>query len=729
MKRNLIMLAAAVFAAASALASQPTIGAAGSPEPKDYYGRIAVRLAANLSSKHVLRHRLDDEISRSAWTNLFNYLDSDHSIFLASDLNAFAPRSTMLDDELAAGDVSFGYDVFRVYRVRLAERIGFITNFLAGVEWDFSKCEEFAFKRKEAPWPESREAAEAHWRRRLKNEALAIRVARELDSEDAAAKSADSSAQPEPAAEKSDAERLADEEKAKTDAMNPEQLLIRKYRRYAMVLGEPDEEEVLQYYLSAVCRAYDPHTDYLSPVTKEDFDMDMNLTLCGVGAVLGQDMDDGSLKISEVMPGGPMAVDGRIRAGDRIVGVRQGDGEMEDILWQPLRKTIHKIRGKKGTRVTLEIVPRGDATGTTRKLIELVRDEIKLDEQRATGRVERVAAPGGGTLKLGYVYLPGFYGTEERDEHGEKLASCSRDVRDRIAEFNSEGVEGMVLDLRGDGGGSLPEAIELSALFVPGGPVVVVGDGRRAMPLQIQRGNRVVFRKPLVVLVDRASASASEIVAGHLRDVGRAVVVGDTRTHGKGTVQTVMPLGKEKFGSAKITTMRFYRINGDSTQARGVASDIVLPSLLDSLADIGEEHLPHALPFSSIRSCAQAPFWNLPDHLPKLRELSAARQAEDERIARHLKHVEELRKLQGRDTVPLEYAARKAQMRRDRELNSDEGDGEDDEAKPARKTQAAPRDDAVLEEAMRILADLVRLNNGAEMPSAPVDWYNAILGF
>ena len=754
-----IPLIAFLLGALSAVAAEPPAASAeDAVQPQPYYGRIAQRLAAMLPRNHVLQQPLNDEISQRAWTNLVTYYDFDHSVFLQGDLDALAAHALSLDDEIRDGDVSFGYDVYRLYCTRLRERIDFATNLLATATWDFSVDEDYRIKRKDAPWPASREDAEEHWRKRLKNELLVQELSRELDDEEKAARAAKKAAEAEekseseekPAAEEKDEseEKPAAEEKAEAEEkveesgepekaedpeseddpeLTPAENLIKRYRQYLTVLTEPDEEAVLQHYFSAICRAYDPHTDYLSPTSKEDFDMDMNLTLCGVGAVLS--MDDGALKIAEIMPGGPMDVDGRIKEGDKIVGVQQGDGEMEDIMWQPMKKTIKKIRGKKGTRVTLEIIPRADRAGVTKKRIELVRDEIKLEDEAATGRVDVVTRPDA-TNRIGYVYLPGFYGTMDKRPGDPGFRSCAEDVARYLAEFNAQGVEGLVLDLREDGGGSLREAVMLSALFVPGGPVVQIRDTRAVMSLPIPSGNPVAFKKPMVVLTDRASASASEIVAGHLRDTGRAIVLGDVRTHGKGTVQTVLGMGPEKYGSMKITTARFYRIDGRSTQVKGVEADIRLPSLLDSL-DIGEDKLTYALPFTRIRRVDFAKCWDLDRHIPELARLSAERLAGDARYARHLANVEGMKCMGERETVPLGRAARKEMMRRDREIRElDEESDDDGEKKPARRRRNRRKsDDVVLDEACEILADLIRLNGGAELPRPKIDWYNAILGF
>ena len=662
------------------------LAASADVQPQNYYGKIAKRLGDMLPKYHVLQQPMDDAISQRAWTNLVTFYDFDHSVFLQSDLDRLAVHRTTLDDEIAHEDVSFGFDVYNLYVKRLRERVDFATNLLATAAWDFSTNETYRIRRKDAPWPADGAEAEEYWRKRIKNEILVMKVNHELDKS--------------------------------TNTLDFVTDITKRYRQYVTVLTEPDDEAVLQHYLSAVCRAYDPHTDYMSPASKEDFDMEMNLSLCGVGAVLS--MDDGALKIVEVMPGGPIDVDGRIKEGDKIIGVQQGDGEMEDVMWQPMKKSIKKIRGKKGTRVTLEILPRSDPSGATKKRIELVRDEIKLEDQAATGHVERVSF-GGADRKLGYVLLPGFYGTMDKRPTDEGFRSCSMDVAKYLADFNAQGVEGLVLDLRGDGGGSLREAVMLSALFVQSGPVVQIRDTRTVGCLPIPPGNPISFRKPMVVLTDRASASASEIVAGHLRDTGRAVILGDSRTHGKGTVQTVLGLGPEKYGSSKITTARFYRIDGRSTQVEGVAADIHLPSLLDSL-DIGEDKLTYALPFSRINPADYRLSWDMHRYVNALRKLSAARTTADEKFKKHLDNVKGMKEIGDREEVPLEFGVRKLQMAADRELrelDDEESEDDDDETaakKRKRKRNEPKKDDVVLQEAYKVLMDLIRLTDGEEVP-------------
>ena len=661
-------------------------------EPRNYYGKIGKRLADSLPKYHVLQQPMDDEISRRAWTNLVTFYDFDHSVFLKSDLDRLAAHELTIDDELEKADIAFGYEIYDLYVRRLKERVDFATNLLATTDWTFTSNETYRIRRKDAPWPETKAEAEDCWRKRIKNEVLVMKVNHDLDKS--------------------------------TNVLNFAMDITKRYRQYITVMTEPDEEAVLQHYLSAVSRAYDPHTDYMSPASKEDFDMEMNLSLCGIGATLT--MDDGALKIVEVMPGSPCERDGRIKEGDKIIGVQQDGGPMEDVMWQPMKKSIKKIRGKKGTKVTLQIIPRADPSGATKKLIDLIRDEIKLEDQAATGHVETVTLDDV-TRKIGYVYLPGFYGTMDKRPSDPGFRSCSMDIAKCLAEFNAQGAEGLVLDLRGNGGGSLREAVMLSALFVQSGPVVQIRDLRTVGCLPIPPGNPIAFRKPMVVLTDRASASASEIVAGHLQDTGRAIVIGDNRTHGKGTVQTVMGMGPEKYGSIKVTTARFYRINGRSTQVEGVPADIHLPSLLDSL-DIGEDKLTYALPFSSIQPADYRLSWDMHKYVKSLRGLSESRTAANEKFKKHLANVKGMREIGDREEVSLEYAARKAQMAADRELRElDNEENEDDDEETAakkrrRKRNERQKNDIVLDESYKVLMDLIRMKGDEEVPEVKGWW-------
>lgn len=710
------------FTAASAAFADATNSAAAL-EPQPYYGKVAQEVLKRLEKKHVLRRPFDDEMSRRAWTNLVSGYDYNRMVFLKSDIDGFAKMETRIDDALAKGDVSFVYAMHSRFLQRIAERVDFVTNLLHGAEFDFSVDEDYMWRRKDAEWPSTVDEQNEIWRKRIKNEMLSMVLGRELDKEES-----DRETGGKDEAKKDAAAEDGEDDDFKEPELTPKDNLLKRYRQYAQVLAEPDEEMVFQRYMSAVCQAYDPHSDYMSPMRKEDFDMDMSLSLCGVGAVLS--MDDGALKIVEVMKGGPIDRDKRIRRGDKIVGVAQGDGPIEDVMYKPMRKSIRKIRGPKGTKVVLEIIPRSDPSGATRKRIPIIRDEIKLDEQAATGRVEKVVL-NGVTNRFGYVKLPGFYRTFDKQPDDPSFRSCSLDVAKYVAHFNAIDSQGMILDLRGNGGGALPEAVFLAQLFLWPSyrgnplPVVLIRDHRGLQALPVF-GDQPCFayRKPLIVLTDRASASASEIVAGVLKDTGRALVIGDHSTHGKGTVQEVVArLGPEKYGSVKVTTSRFYRVNGSSTQVKGVEADINLPSFLEEL-DIGEDKLPNALPWTRVQSAPHPQVWNLNAYVGALTALSGARLRGNPKYDAHLKLVKLFHDNAETKSVSLERTKRLAQMREEREMRKaeDAADFEDDDDygdSVSGKKKDAAKDDVVLSEAFNILADLAKLTGGNDAPDTP----------
>ena len=696
--------------------------------PQPYYGKVAQEVVKRLERKHVLRRCFDDGMSQRAWTNLVANYDYSRMIFLKSDIDGFASMENGIDDAIARGDVSFVYDMHKVFLKRIADRVNYVTNLLLTTEFDFSVDEDYTWKRKDAEWPLTVAEQDELWRKRIKNEMLSIVLNRQLDKEEADREEAEKAKNGDKKSDVKD-EKKDEEDDFREPELTPRDNLLKRYRQYVQVLTEPDEETVFQRYMSAVCQAYDPHSDYMTPTRKEDFDMDMSLSLCGVGAVLS--MDDGALKIVEVMKGGPMDRDKRIKRGDKIVGVGQGDGPIEDVMYKPMRKSIKKIRGPKGSKVVLEIVPRGDPSGATRKRIAIIRDEIKLEEQAATGRVERVVM-NGVTNKFGYVKLPGFYRTFDKRPDDPSFRSCSFDVAKYVAHFNAINSDGMILDLRGNGGGALPEAVFLAQLFLWPSyrgnplPVVLIRDPRGLQALPVF-GDQPCFayRKPLIVLTDRASASASEIVAGVLKDTGRALVIGDHSTHGKGTVQEVISrIGPEKYGSVKVTTSRFYRINGSSTQVKGVEADINLPSFLEEL-DIGEDKLPNALPWTRVGGAPHPQVWNLNGYVGALKAISVERLKSNPKYAAHMKLVRLFRENSESKMVSLERNKRLAQMREEREMRKAEdaaefGDEEfAEDGFTSGKDKDTKKDDVVLAEALNILADLVKLTGGNDAPDTP----------
>ena len=618
-----------------------------------------------LSLGHLSQNALDDSISCQAWTNLLNSFDFDRSYFLQSDINSFTNYKFRIDNLIKVGDVSLPYEIYKVFEERVEERYVFVTNQLSrGFNFDID--ESYKFRRKDMSWPVDRKAQNDLWRKRIKNDVLAMTLRQELVEISATNKSDKTVS-----SSMTNVADKAESDDNKKPVITPEENIRKRYKQFKIIIEDMDEEAILQRYLSAVAYAFDPHTDYMSPMRKEDFDIDMNLSLCGIGASLRS--EDGMAKIMEIIPGGPADRDKRdirLIPNDRIIAVGQGDEPVESILHLPLAKSVRKIRGKKGTKVVLEVIPASDPSGTTTKIVDLIRDEVKLEAQAATGYVSRVTLADGKSMKVGVVQLPTFYATMDKKPGDPGFRSATEDVKDYINSFNNENVAAMILDLRNNGGGSLREAISLTGLFINSGPAVQVRELNRIMVLSVPNTG-VAFRRPMAVLINRASASASEIVAGALQDYGRAVIIGDSKSHGKGTVQTVLPLGSPKYGSLKLTTASFYRINGASTQRKGVQSDIVIPSRLEGL-DIGEEKLPNSLPWTEVEPARYIPVFDMSDYVKDLRRLSAERLAKNKKYFNYCKMVNSFQRATERKELPLLKSKRKALME---EEKSPSGDG------------------------------------------------------
>lgn len=700
----------ALLGAFSLAVQAETNGAAKPLAPQPYYGEISKKVLRVLPNMHLLQYPVDEALSRRSWTNFVNSFDPDHSFFLQDDISDFRRWESTMAQVVKAGDVSFAYQVHERFLQRLQERYVFVTNQLAKTS-SFTEDEVYTWKRKDEPWPSTVEEQNELWRKRVKNELLASLIGREMDKVAATNKSA--------IATNAVVATTQNGGGAATNSLvdPPEVMIGKRYKQLVTIFQDMDEEMVLQRCLSAIAMSYDPHSDYMSPMRKEDFDIDMNLSLCGIGAILRS--EDGLIKVMEVMPGGPAGRDKRdirLITGDKIIGVGQGNGALEDVMHMPLTKAVRKIRGKKGTKVVLQVIPAADPSGTTTKLLDLVRDEVKLEEQAATSRVVRVTSKLGTKMNVGVVRLPAFYGTMDKRPGQDGFRSATLDVAYILARLNTENVSGLILDLRNNGGGSLREAITLTGLFIRSGPAVQVREISQIATLTVPNSDpTLAFRKPMIVLINRASASASEIVAGALQDYGRAVIVGDTQSHGKGTVQTVMPLGNEKYGSIKLTTASFYRINGSSTQLKGVSSDIVIPSLLEGL-DIGEDKLPGALPYSQIEAAAYIPVSDMVKFVPELKRMSAERLSKNAKYKKYCTLVRHVKDLSERKDVPLEITARRKQMETEKEMRKIEEDELSEEEESGLPKKPKEDDGVVFEEATNILADLIDIMGSGDLP-------------
>jgi carboxyl-terminal processing protease len=657
---------------------------------------------------HLSHQSLDEGIATNAMALYLAMLDYDRTFFLASDVEAFMREAPLQVERLHQGDVSLAFRIFERFKQRVRNRVEY-ADLLIGKGFDCATEETFTWKRKDVPWPADEAAWDELWRKKVKNEYVARLVAKALaESEKTNAVTRADAAAAKNGAASTNGTALGRASDADAQ-LSPEVFFRKRYKQFLMVLEDSDAEFVLQRYFTSFAQSYDPHSEYMTPSSSDDFEIGMKLSLGGIGALLQS--EDGAAKIEKIIPGGPAARDGRLKPGDKIISVAQEKGESVDILHWPLYKAVGIIRGKKGSKVTLTVIPASDITGARTSKITLVRDEVKLEDQEAKGETLAVLGDNGATNQVGVIRLPVFYADmKNRITGGSEFKSSTRDVARLIADMKARNVDGIILDLRNNGGGSLAEAVEMTGLFFTSGPVVQVRESRGVQVLQDPDPD-VLYRGPLVVLVNRRSASASEILAAALQDYGRAVIVGDSKTHGKGTVQSWQPLDERKsaLGSIKVTTHSFYRVAGGSTQLKGVVPDIHIPSVLDVL-DVGEEFLPHAIPWTVISMARYSPVSDLSTVLPPLRVASEARRAKDSRFTAQHEVIERVKAHQTISGISLNLKDRIALAREEKVLDKaqDEAMGEnesDAEGTPVRTLEK----DLVLKESTRILADIMRV--------------------
>lgn len=563
-------------------------------------------------------------------------LDGARMFFLASDEADFTRRygSRVYENVAYVGNIDPAYEIYYVFEDRARERIGWILDRLKG-PFDFSTQETFAPDRTKASWPATREEADDLWTRRLKYELIAEMLNKKtLDQ--------------------------------------ARQILRKRYVQILRNIYDTDGAELAEAYLDCVTELYDPHSVYWTAETYEDFAIQMKLQLVGIGAVLSSDQD-GSCVIQELVPGGPADLGGKLKPKDKIVAVAQDGQEPVEIIGMKLPKIVAMIRGAKGTRVHLIVESASATDSSARRDIVITRDLVKLNSRRAHGALFQVPLQGGRTMALGVITLPAFYGPGEDSGTGSDDTSASQDVGRIIDQLKSAGAQGMVLDLRNNGGGYLSEAVNVAGLFIPPEPVVLVRDSSGDLQIPPDTEPKIAWHGPLAVLVNRFSASASEIVAGALQDYGRAVVVGDSSTHGKGTVQTVLDMknlsrllaySPAKTGAVKITTQKFYLPDGASTQLRGVIPDVILPSQNDYLP-IGESDLPHALIWDRqpVGSFTGKPID--PRLAERLRSASQQRQESLEEFAYLRRQVDWFKRRFQERQVSLNLAERRAEQQAD----------------------------------------------------------------
>jgi carboxyl-terminal processing protease len=645
-------------------------------------------------------------------------LDPQRLFFTQSDELAFQRQyGPRIETDLTyLGNIDAAFDIFKVYEARVTTRVGWILDTLR-TDFDFTTQESYAPDRSKSPFPATAEEADDLWRRRLKFEMLGDLVAKKTP-EDAKA------------------------------------TVRKRYERMLKNIGEIDSSDIQEMYLTSLTRMYDPHSDFFSADTFQDFSIQMKLSLVGIGAVLGIE-DEGYCIVREVVAGGPAYLSGQIHVNDKIVAVQQEGAEPVEVIGMKLRRIVDMIRGAKGTTVTLTILPRDAADATQTKQVRITRDIIKLNNARATAFVyDLPAGQPGHTVPIGVITLNSFYDGSPEDAAPEDVRNtASQDVAELIGKLKAAGIEALVLDLRRNGGGLLSEAINLTGLFIKDGPVVQERDFQGQVQVDSDNDPAVAYDGPLAVLTSRFSASASEIFAGALQNYGRAIIVGDSSTHGKGTVQQILEMKHyiprlnqdvSKTGAAKLTVRKFYLPNGSSTQKKGVVPDITLPSIDDYLP-IGESSLPHALPWDEIRPTAFAGKPLDPSLVQPLLQASRARQDALEEFGFLKKNIEWFREKQEQKTVSLNLALRLAAKQADddfkkqmdaeterlaktnyasREVKLDSvikaeaagkkpeppaTDGDTDA--PDADTQA--KFDVHLRETLRVVADVLRLKSGA----------------
>ncbi|MEQ8232889.1 MAG: carboxy terminal-processing peptidase [Gammaproteobacteria bacterium] len=666
--------------------------------------RRATRLITHVVANYHYRNvALDDALSRAILDRYLEALDPTRSYLLASDVDGIMKHADRIDDYLRSASLDPLYDIFIVFRERLRERVEHAVALLEG-EFDFTVEESLEFDREDAPWPADRAALDDLWRKRVKNDVLSLRLAgKETD----------------------------EIRKTLRDRYNG------LYRRTAQLTSD----DVFQTIINSYTTTIDPHTAYFSPRTSENFKIRMSLSLEGIGAVL-QSENEMTL-VREVVPGGPADLSGKLHADDRIVGIGQDvGGDIVDVVGWRLDDVVDLIRGPKNSVVRLEVLPKGVAVDGPTQVIEITRNTIKLEEQAAKGSVLEVDG-----ARVGVIDVPTFYMDFEARSAGDRnYTSTTRDVRRIIGELTADGIDGLIVDLRSNGGGSLNEATELTGLFIDTGPVVQVRDSQGRVQVERDSDNGVAWSGPLLVLVDRNSASASEIFAGAIQDYRRGLVVGEP-TFGKGTVQNLVDLNrfdqsmKGKLGQLKATIAQFFRVNGGSTQHRGVLPDIVLPTVI-SMDEHGERSLENALPWASIQPARYTPVSFAADALPVVRRTHEERILDDAAFQAVLETEKAIKEAREKTAVSLVEETRRAeheQAKRDQRrrenairiarglepLAEDADDGEDDatalldgdpDALGDEEDGDADEFDVVLDEAGRILRDWVSAQSAGPDP-------------
>ncbi len=652
-----------------------------------------------ISNYHYKKTPLDDQLSGKMLDKYIESLDPNRSYFISEDINKFEKYRNELDDSLREANLLPAYEIFKVFRKRIDQRVNFALKQIDKKQ-DFTIDEEYIFDRKEVAWATDLAELDELWRKRLKNDILSLRLS----------------------------EKKPDELK---------DLLKKRYESLARRTHQLNSEDVFQFFMNAYTTSIEPHTSYFSPRTSENFDIQMRLSLEGIGAVLQSENEHTMVK--EIIIGGPADLNNELQAEDKIVGVGQGTKEpVVDVVGWRLDDVVDLIRGPKDSHVRLEIIPKSAGVGGKRKVITLKRNKINLEEQAAKSYLIELPVEGSKeTKKIGIIDLPTFYLDFAALSRGEKdYRSSTRDVKKLIEDLRKDNIEGLIIDLRTNGGGSLLEATSLTGLFIETGPVVQVKDAIGRIEINDDTDPSITYTGPLAVLVDRYSASASEIFAGAIQDYRRGVIIGEP-TFGKGTVQNLIDLNKyddrseNTLGHLKTTIAQFFRVSGNSTQHRGVVPDIIFPTAQDN-ADYGERSYKNALPWASVTAASYRAA------LAPVEAFAIARGQHEQRIAKDpafellMEEIETIKVLQDKNSVSLSEKERQTE-RDDSDQKSKQREARHEEiaktlpallkrenhrkAEPTidGEPEKSEQEDILLIEAARILKDLI---NGITKPGS-----------
>jgi len=633
----LLMLVVALPVLATVKNIKP--GTAFTPlEPTSEHAMTTKQVLNNLVRGHYETKKIDNELSSHILDLLLKDIDSTHSYLLASDVKEFEKYRYELDDALKRGDMRPAFFIYNRFQQRVNERLTFLLHELENnaADYKYDIDERLELDRENANWAKNTAELDDLWRKRLKNSILNLR-------------------------------------NAKKENKDSIELLTKRYQNQLNRLHQTSSEDAYQTFMNAVTRSFDPHTQYLSPRSTENFNINMSLSLQGIGAVLQS--EDEFTKVVSLVPAGPASKAGNLAPADKILGVGQGEENIVDVVGWRLDEVVELIRGPKGSTVRLEIQPVNGVDGEI-KIISIVRDEVKLEEQAAQKNILEVEK-NGKTHKIGVIDIPTFYiDFQGRMENKPDYTSTTRDVAKLVAELKEEGIDGLVIDLRNNGGGSLEEAINLTGLFIPMGPVVQVRSINGRVEVLSDLNPSVLYDGPLTVMVNRLSASASEIFAGAIQDYGRGIIIG-SQTFGKGTVQSLRPL---RSGQLKITQAKFYRISGDSTQHKGVLPDIQFPSIFDN-EKIGESALDDSMPWDSIRPTQYQYSTLISQELPTLKKLHEKRIKDNPDFLYLNKQKELIEELRLQTEISLNEETRKAE----RALNDEKRLNIENERRKAKK--------------------------------------------